>query len=175
MTTLVITVVGDDRAGLVSALADVIAEHGASWGTSRLAELAGKFAGVVTVELPPDRVEDLVAALEPLAGVLETTVHEASGDSGGGGAETYRLELVGNDRPGIVREISSALAQHGVSIEALDTRTAPTPEGGGDLFEASASLRPTDGAQLESLRTALESLAQDLMVDITLQTEDEPA
>lgn len=176
MATLVITVVGDDRTGLVSALADVIAEHGASWGRSQLAELAGKFAGVVTVELPQERVDDLVAALQPLAGVLETTVHEASADAGhAGGGAAYRLELVGNDRPGIVKEISAALARHGVSIDSLDTRTAPTPETGGHTFEASVTLRPAEGARLDDLRSTLEGLAHDLMVDITLDTEDEPA
>lgn len=176
MTTLVITVVGDDRSGLVSTLADVFADHGASWGRSQLAELAGKFAGVVTVELAQERVADLVAALGPLAGVLETTVQEAARDADeAAGRATYRLELIGNDRPGIVKEISSALARHGVSIDALETRTAPTPQAGGQTFEASATLRPTGGAQLEALRSALEDLAQDLMVDITLETEDEPA
>lgn len=173
MTTLVITVIGDDRAGLVSALADVIAEHGGSWGRSQLAELAGKFAGIVTVDLPQERVAELTAALEPLSGVLETAVHHTAGTAGETGPRrtSYRLELVGNDRPGIVRDISSVLSAHGVSIEDLGTRTAPAPMAGGELFEVAAVLRPAPGSDLEGLRGALEELAGELMVDITLETE----
>ncbi|MFK5634601.1 MULTISPECIES: glycine cleavage system protein R [unclassified Ornithinimicrobium] len=183
MTTLVITVVGDDRAGLVSALADAIAEHGGSWGRSQLAELAGVFAGIVTVDVPPGRAEELTAALEPLAGVLETTVREAPGPrgaAGGPGGDTgapvlprasYRLELVGNDRPGIVRDISGVLTAHGVSIDLLDTRTGPAPMAGGQIFEADITLRPSEQTDLTALRGALEDLAGELMVDITLETE----
>ncbi len=170
MTTLVITVVGDDRAGLVSALADVIAEHGGSWGRSQLAELAGTFAGIVTVDLPADRVAGLTAALEPLAGVLTTTVHETAGAEPGPGA-AHRLELVGNDRPGIVKEISAALSAHDVSIDRLDTRTGSAPMAGGELFEVSATLRPSATTDLGALRDALEELAGELMVDISLQTD----
>ena len=175
MTTLVLTVVGDDRAGLVNALADAIAEHGGSWGRSQLAELAGVFAGIVTVDVPADRVEELTAALAPLAGVLETTVREAPGSPGAAGAAapqaSYRLELVGNDRPGIVRDISRVLAAHGVSIDLLDTRTGPAPMAGGEIFQAEVTLRPSEQTDLDALRAALEDLAGELMVDITLETE----
>ncbi|GAA5158320.1 glycine cleavage system protein R [Ornithinimicrobium tianjinense] len=172
MTTLVLTVIGDDRAGLVSALADVVDEHGGSWGRSQLAELAGKFAGIVTVEVPQDRVEALTAALEPLHGVLDTTVHEAAAASAEHEGTAYRLELVGNDHPGIVRQVSGALAEQGLSIESLESRTVPTPESGGQTFEAEIVLRPATGADLDALQNALEGLADDLMVDITLEAEE---
>jgi glycine cleavage system regulatory protein len=175
MTTLVLTVIGDDRAGLVSALADVVDGHGGSWGRSQLAELAGKFAGIVTVEVPQERVADLRAALEPLGGVLETTVQEVQVTPAPADGTAYRLELVGNDHPGIVKEISGALAAHQVSIESLESWTAPTPESGGHTFEAQITMRPAAGADLDALRVALEDLAQDLMVDITLDPEAEQA
>lgn len=171
MTTLVITVIGDDRAGLVSTLADVIAEHGGSWGRSQLAELAGKFAGIVTVDLPAGRADDLRSALEPLAGVFTTSVHEVGDSSRPGPGAVHRLELVGNDRPGIIKEISAALSAQHVSIDQLDTRTGPAPMAGGELFEVSATLRPSSRTDLGALRTALEELAGELMVDISLQTE----
>lgn len=175
MTTLVITVVGDDRSGLVSALADIIDEHAGSWGHSQLAELAGKFAGIVTVEVPQGRVAHLRAALEPLQGVLETTVHEAAGTVPRSGT-AYRLGLVGNDRPGIVKEISAALAAHDVSIDELESRTSPTPQSGGQTFEARAVLRPGTGSDLAALRAELEDLAGELMVDIDLiPAEGDPA
>jgi glycine cleavage system regulatory protein len=171
MTTLVLTVIGDDRAGLVSALADVVDEHGGSWGDSQLAELAGTFAGILTVEVAPDRVQAFTAALEPLSGVLRTTVH--TGADAGRTAEgpVHHLELMGNDHPGIVRRISGALAEQGVSIASMETRTVPTPESGGQTFEAQITLRPSAAADLDGLRAALEALASDLMVDITLDEQ----
>lgn len=175
MTTLVITVIGDDRPGLVSELAAVVADQGGSWGRSQLAELAGKFAGIVTVDLPADKVADLTAALEGLEGALETSVHEVDGPATlHEPQEQYTLELVGNDRPGIVREISTVLAQHGVSIEELDTWTSPTPESGGELFEAVITVRVEPGADtdLDAVRAALESLADELMVDLSFATHE---
>ena len=49
MATLVLTLIGDDRAGLVNAVAEVVARHGGNWERSQMAELAGKFAGIVLV------------------------------------------------------------------------------------------------------------------------------
>ena len=66
MTTLVLTVIGDDRSGLVSMLSGVIAQHGGSWERSQMARLAGKFAGIVMVSVPDDRADALIDALEPL-------------------------------------------------------------------------------------------------------------
>ncbi|WP_252976288.1 ACT domain-containing protein [Janibacter melonis] len=56
MTDLVLTVTADDRAGLVSRLAQVVADRGGSWTTSSMAHLAGTFAGVVLVSVPADGV-----------------------------------------------------------------------------------------------------------------------
>ncbi len=75
MAHLVLTVVGDDRAGLVQSLADAVASHGGNWETSELAELAGAFAGIVLVSVPDDRVDELTRALEGLDGMLRVTLH----------------------------------------------------------------------------------------------------
>ena len=52
MTDLVLTLIGSDRPGLVEAVAEVIAGHGGNWLESRMAHLAGKFAGILRVEIP---------------------------------------------------------------------------------------------------------------------------
>ncbi|MGO0576632.1 glycine cleavage system protein R [Ornithinimicrobium panacihumi] len=176
MTTLVITVIGDDRPGLVSELAAVVADHEGSWGRSQLAELAGKFAGIVTVDLPEAQVEAFSAALTGLEGALETSVHRAAetGEPPQDQGETFALELVGNDRPGIVKEISAVLAAQGVSIEELTTRTSPAPMTGGELFEAGAVLRAGGEGDPESVRAALEALADELMVEVSFANPDEP-
>lgn len=173
MATLVLTVIGDDRSGLVSALSGVIAEHGGSWERSQMARLAGKFAGIVQVVVPDQQVDALVADLRPLStqGLLDITAEPSADERPGTGLVRLSLELVGADRPGIVHDISSALASRQVSIEQLHTATRDAPMGGGMLFEASATLLAPASAPVEELRALLEALANELMVDLSLSTE----
>ena len=166
MAQLVLTAIGDDRAGLVSALADVIADHDGNWERSQMAELAGKFAGIVVVSVPDTAVEAFTAALEPLAGVLDVQAHRAADERPDG--ERISLHLLGNDRPGIVRELSQVLAAHDVSIDELTTLTREAPMAGGILFEANAVLDLPAGMSVAPLRAALEDVANELMVDIAL-------
>ena len=167
MAQLVLTAIGDDRAGLVSALADVIADHDGNWERSQMAELAGKFAGIVLVSVPDDRSDHLIAALEPLQGMLDVTAQVGIGEQ----PESKRLtlELMGTDRPGIVREISQILARHDVSIDQLTTGTRDAPMAGGILFEAWAVLEVPAGVAADTLRAALEAVANELMVEIELE------
>ncbi|GGB87865.1 amino acid-binding ACT protein [Knoellia flava TL1] len=185
-TTLVLSVIGDDRAGLVKALADVIAANDGNWERSHLSELAGKFAGIVVVTVPDDRAGALREALAPLEGLLDVTVHGAAdeataADVGGQGTDEapvrVRVELLGNDHPGIVGAVSGVLADHGLSVSELVTGTRPTPEAGGQLFDAVATATAPAGTDLPALQSALEELATEIMVDLTLDAPEpgEPA
>src|SRR5689334_20290929 len=119
-TSLVLTVIGDDKPGIVEQLSDRILATGANWEESRMARLAGKFAGVLRVSVEDDRAEALAASLRTLAaGGLTVVVEHSVG--GSAAARSIQLELVGNDHPGIVRDIARALAQHRVNIEELET------------------------------------------------------
>jgi|APLow6443716910_1056828.scaffolds.fasta_scaffold154099_2 glycine cleavage system regulatory protein len=175
MATLVLTVIGDDRSGLVSALSGVIADHGGSWERSQMARLAGKFAGIVLVAVPDDHAEALIGALGPLGtqGLLDVTVERAAEDQDTVGSDLTRLslELVGADRPGIVHDISQALAARQVSIEELHTGTREAPMVGGMLFEATATLLAPQTVPIADLQAVLEQLANELMVDITLSAD----
>ncbi len=168
MATLVLTVLGDDRPGLVSAVSATLDAHAASWERSRMARLAGKFAGVVEVGVPDGAVDALVTALEALSstGLSVVVEHTDSPDV----AEPTRLtlDLVGADRPGIVASISSLLAERGVSVEELATEVRDAPMAGGTLFEAHAVLVASTTASTEDLRGALEALADELLVDVEL-------
>ncbi len=107
MTTLILTIVGSDRPGLVAAVADVVDEHGGNWENSRLAELAGAFAGVIQGAVPESRQTELAAALRGLEGLLTVTVHSGfDGDQDAATTRTIAVQVLGNDRPGIIREIS---------------------------------------------------------------------
>jgi glycine cleavage system regulatory protein len=168
-TSLVLTVLGADRPGLVESLARVVAEHGGNWVESRMAHLAGHFAGILRVEVDADRADALTAELKALgAAGLESIVHPDRVGTTPVDLPLVQLELVGQDRPGIVREISRVLAAQGVNVEELHTECVAAPTTGQSLFRASARLRLPAGVSEASLRTALEAVAADLMVDVEL-------
>ncbi|HVX08399.1 glycine cleavage system protein R [Humibacter sp.] len=168
MAKLVLTVVGDDRAGLVQSLADVVSEHGGNWETSELAELAGAFAGIVLVSVPDARLEELREALHGLDGLLRVTVH--GGADAGAGASGRRLtfSVLGDDRPGIVREVTGILSRHGVTIDLFSSHTREAPMAGGVLFEARIAARVPDGVETAAVVEELERLAAEIQVDVAL-------
>ena len=171
---LVLTVIGEDRPGLVEALADLVASHEGSWDESRMARLAGHFAGVVQIHLPDERAEALIGALPGLAdrGLSASVVDSDWSLAVVDHRRSIGLELVGQDRPGIVREISGVLAQLGVSVQDLRTVVESAPMSGESLFRATAELAPPEDVELERIRDALERLADELMVDVSLEALD---
>ncbi|NIL97799.1 MAG: glycine cleavage system protein R [Planctomycetales bacterium] len=173
MHSLVLTVIGPDRPGLVDSLAEIVAAHQGNWLESRMAHLGGKFAGILHVVVPEQQTEALLAALETL-GTHGLSVH-AERDTVTEIHQTFRpvtLELLGNDRPGIVREVSHALAGRGVNVEEFRTECIDAPMSGGTLFRATAQLRLPPDLAADDLRHQLEQLAHDLMVDISLNEPD---
>lgn len=171
MPNLVLTVVGDDRAGLVAALADVVSAHGGNWEHSQLAELAGTFAGIVVVSVPDDRVADLTAALHQLDGLLKVTAHPGIDVAPAATPREITVSVLGNDHPGIVRDISGVLSRHGVSIESLTSESREAPMSGGRLFEARVVATLPQDADIAAVQTDLERLAAEILVDITLAAD----
>lgn len=170
---IVLTLIGKDRPGLVEALAAAVAAHGGNWEESRMARLAGKFAGVLRVTVAADATAHLratLAGLEREGMKITIEVSEPRGQEVSG--RRMHLELVGNDRAGIVRDISRTLATRGVNVEELETSCEEAPMGGGQLFRAQAVLRVPAEIALDELRATLESLADDLMVELTLEPLD---
>jgi glycine cleavage system regulatory protein len=169
MPRLVLTVIGDDRAGLVEALSRVVTDHGGNWEDSQMAELAGKFAGVVVVAVPAERTDALTEALRGLDGLLEVSAHPGA-DVPEAGEEHERLsiDLIGNDHAGIVHEVSAVLARSGLSIETMTTESRDAPMAGGRLFEAHVSVRVPPSVAVADVRAGLERLATELLVDINV-------
>jgi glycine cleavage system regulatory protein len=164
MASLILTVVGPDRPGLVRALSEAVAAHGGSWLESRMARLAGQFAGIVLVEAPESLLDDLHG--------LESQGLRIGVQSGFAVAVTataepaLALEIVGNDRPGIVRDIAQILAESGVNIEELTTGVVSGSFSGETLFRVTAKVRAPSAAAVETVRAGLERLGNELMVDI---------
>ena len=173
MARFVLTVIGDDQSGLVDALSGVVADHGGNWDKSHMAQLAGKFAGIVMVTVTDAKAGALLRDLEPLEaqGLLEITAEEAGPLEPAPPSTLLSLDLVGVDHPGIIHEVAHALATRDVSIEELQTETTVAPMGGGALFKANALLRVPDSLPTNDLIVCLEELASDLMVDINVTEE----
>jgi glycine cleavage system regulatory protein len=177
--SLVLTVIGPDRPGLVESLASTIAQHGASWLDSRMSRLAGQFAGILRVGVPDDRAAELYRALMELErGGLRVVVQSgARAEPAAPAKDTARrvkLDLLGADRPGIVQSVSGALAQRGVNVDELVTECVDAPMSGELLFKATAHLAVPADVDLASLRARIEAIAADLMVDISLEETPPP-
>ncbi len=173
MATYTLTCIGDDRPGLVSALSAPISAHGASWERSQMARLAGKFAGVLLVEVAEERAEALVADLTALKDIGLLVTVERADVPAESPSMRLNLELLGADHPGIVAEVSAALAGRRIGIEELVTDVRDAPMAGGKLFEAHAVLEAPPGTSTDVLRSMLEDLADELMVEIRLSDAED--
>ena len=166
--TYVLSAIGADQPGLVGRLSAVIADHGGNWLESRMAHLGGQFAGILRVGIPGEREADFLAALRALGTTgLSVQAHRDSGPAAAAGT-LARIEVVGQDRPGIVRQISLLLAEHKVNVEELETHWEHGAMSGEMIFTARATVRLPPTCPLARLRQALEQIAADLMVDAAI-------
>lgn len=174
-TSLVLTVIGNDRPGLIESLSQTIADHDGSWMESRTARMAGKFAGVLRVRVPDAHVNALTAALlaEESQG-LSIIAERAPSEEPTEPCRALSLELIGQDRPGIVHEVALALMRVRGNIDEMTTEVVDATMSGETLFQARAKLRVPAAVPINELRDVLEQLADELMVDITLN-EGAPA
>jgi glycine cleavage system regulatory protein len=164
---LVMTVLGNDRPGLVSSLAGTVASHGGNWLESRMARLAGQFAGIVRIECPSETADALINELQTPgnSGLTILAVRQHAQEPLP--RRTLVVEVVGNDRPGIVRELSAAVASAGGNIEELTTGLESAPMSGQPMFRAHGVISIPENAEPAALTAAIESLGNDLTVDIT--------
>ena len=163
---LVITLVGADRTGLVESVARVVAEHEGNWLESRMCRLGGEFAGILRVEIPAEKKSALLAALQIISG-LNVVIQPTQSAVVATSRRQTKLEIVGSDRPGIVREITSALARANVNVEEFFSELVSAPMSGETLFKASARLQLPERCDLAALKRDLEKIAADLLVDVS--------
>ena len=169
VTSLIVSVVGADRHGIVSMLADRAQRFGANWAASRMTRLASEFAGMVHFEVPRENADGLAAALRDLASSgLQVVIARSDGANVSESVRAVELELVGDDRLGIVSSLTRQLAQRGISIENLHTEIIRTGVTGKQTFKIQAHLLVPASTSLDVLRLELGSLASEMMLDIAL-------
>lgn len=171
--SLVFTLIGPDKPGLIERVATCVAERGGNWEEGEFMSLDGHFAGLLRVRVSPDRIAELKGALEALEDV-QAIVLEARGAQK---AEhrVFQLELVGADRMGIIRDIGHALAELEVNILELRSATERAPMSGEPTFRAHARLECPTTVSDTDLRSALEQIANELMVELKVTQADPDA
>lgn len=171
MEQLVLTVLAQDKAGHVERIAHCVAEHHGNWLESRMARMAGQFAGILRVEVPAADRSALVQALEGLGEYGIRVLVDQSSSVQAQALKRVTLHLTANDRPGIVRDISRVLAARGVNVERLSTDVSPAPMTSELLFNAEAQLTVPEALTLDALQETLETLADEMMVDLSLRQD----
>ena len=162
------TVISPDRTGLVETIARIVAEHGGNWLESRMCRLGGEFAGILRVEIPAEKKNALLAALQKLqANGLQILFRADPSAAAAISGKQTKLEIIGSDRPGIVREITAALARAGVNVEEFSSEVVSAPMSGETLFKAEARLHLPERCDLAALKKDLETIAADLLVDVS--------
>jgi methionyl-tRNA formyltransferase len=168
-TSLVVSIVGPDRHGIVSMLADRAQRYGANWAASRMTRLASEFAGTVHFEVPRENADALVKTLRELeSSGLQVVIGRSDGANMPDTVRVVELELVGSDRRGIVSSLTKILAERGISIESIHTEIIRSGLSGNQTFKIEAHLLVPIALSIEKLRLELGALASEMMLDIGL-------
>ncbi|WP_310496153.1 ACT domain-containing protein [Sandarakinorhabdus sp.] len=166
MSTIILTVLGSDRPGLTGALAQAVLAAGGNWLESHLTRLGGTYVGSVLVGIADTDLPVLREAVSGIDAALKVELVSAGHAAASGTPLT--LNLVGQDRAGIVHEVSAALAALHVNIEELDSDIEATAWSGAPLFKARLSLLLPEGVTPAAVQDALEGVSGEIMVDLTL-------
>ncbi len=166
---LVLTVISDDRPGVVQKLAQTISAHGGNWQESRMSHLAGKFAGILQVAVAEEHHAELRSALLALVGDGFQVVVENANQGSDSSLPAYHFSVVGPDRTGIVAEISNAFAERHISVDELETDCSSMPWSGEPMFEATGIIHVPAQVDLDNLHDNLDVIADELAVDIRLE------
>jgi len=167
--SLVVSIVGADRQGIVSSLAERAQRFGANWAASRMTRLAGEFAGMVHLEVPRANANALATSLRDLASSgLQVVVARSDGANVASTLRVVELELVGEDRLGIVSNLTKLLAGRGISIESIHTDIVRSGVSGKQTFKVEAHLLVPSSVSVEALQQEVGSLAREMMLDIAL-------
>jgi len=165
--SIVLTIIADDHPGIIQTVSTVLTHHDGNWTQSSMSSLAGQFAGILLASVPQENTEACLAELQGLkSSGLRIIANVSSEVASAEKASTYVLDLVGNDHPGIVHDITTLLAKHKISVQEFETRVESASMGGGELFKATAQLLIPETTDIDLLEMELEDLANDLMVTI---------
>ncbi len=167
-TSLIVSFIGDDRPGIVQAVADVVARHGGSWQESRMSGLGGYFSGTASILIDAEKLEALDRSLKTLEGltfVLRPLREERSDKT----TQMMKLDIVGPDRPGILQDVMNQLVSYGINVVEMETEVSPASMSGELNFIADALVEVPSDVDIENLDKQLGDVAGKLGLDILLE------
>ncbi len=165
--SLVLTVLGPDKPGLVKSLSETLNQFQGNWIESRMAHLAGKFAGLLHVSVPNSQLSSLTAALENLqTETFKIIIEQANSDEIKEADKILNLELLGQDRSGIIHDITLQLAKLNVNIEELESHIKVASMSGEKLFCAKLKLGLPQNISPETVQDTLEEMSDQFMIDV---------
>ncbi len=169
--SLILTVMSDDKPGVVELLSQTIAKHDGNWLKSRMSYMAGKFAGILVINLPQDNKNKLLTDLDNLSRYgLSVTAENAGQQQSEESYQEYIIQLTSNDRPGIIKEVSQVLAERNVNLLDLNSDSSSAPMTGAPLFQATALVQVPNDVDVDDLVTRLENIANDLMIEFHIKS-----
>ena len=128
-----------------------------------------KAVGSVLVEIAPDAAAQLEKTVQAIDTEGLTVALAPAGDEAPPTGDPLLIELVGQDRPGIVAELTKLLARLEVNIEELDTEIENGAWSGELLFRGKVRAHVPHSTDCERVRAALETISGDMMVDFTFE------
>ncbi len=172
-TQLVLTIISDDKPGVVELLAQTITRHQGNWLESRMAHLAGKFAGILQVAIDSESETALRKALGDLDSQGLKIVVESAANAIKPSGKEFQFSVVGSDRPGIVFEIAQAFASRHINMGELETNCSSMPWSGEPMFEATGLIHVPQSVDMDELYDKLDMIADELAVDVRLEAPTE--
>jgi len=167
---IIITLFAKDRPGIIRELSDTVLANKGNWLESSLSRLCGQFTGIVHIEVAEEQKADLLSAFDKLSqSGINVTVQNyqlVDADEEAGAINAMQIMVEANDRPGIVEEITTALADEDINIENMDTECESASMAGYNLFRAHMFLALPEEMTEEQLEGVLENVSDDLMVSV---------
>lgn len=164
MKVMVLSILGEDRPGLIDDLAKAVNHANGNWLRSSFCKLSGRFAGFVEVSIASENEPSLVSNCQSIHNLninIQASI-KAQDDQ----LQNILVSVTGNDRTGIVADVSQALVQLGININKLETTCESAPNWGNQMFKADFTLEVKQKAYVDDIRQIIENIADDLMVDI---------
>ncbi|MFL0799966.1 MAG: cellulose-binding protein [Agarilytica sp.] len=175
LSHILVSVISDDKPGVVEAIAETISNEGGNWLESRLSQLSGKFAGVIRLSIAPEKTQALETKLLELdqKGIWIKCEQVETATKNNTENASAKIHVLGPDRSGIVKELSTALVAQQINLAELETSLSSMPYSGDPLFEASGQLEIPLGTDRSELRDTLDRIADALALDISFSEDEE--
>ena len=169
--SLVITLSGRDRIGIVDRVTKEVLQYGGNIEASRMSRLGGEFAMLMLVSIPAPKFEKLKEGIHGLEndGFSVVTWQTKQNDPVKyAGWMPYKIEVSGADHEGIIHNVTHRLADQSINIETMDTGMVKAPMSGTPLFTMTATVMVPPNLSFSALRDDLILVGNELNVDIEL-------